>query len=75
MKRNDDDFDFFSPFLCQSLGKVVVLLPGPRWRILCQTIIAALSLLSDAPLTAQGRLLNGHQTSASTPSIVIKLGR
>lgn len=35
----------------------------------------ALSLLSDAPLTAQGRLLNGHETSASIPSIVIKLGR
>ena len=54
---------------------MVVLLPGPQWRILCQTIISVLSLLSDAPLTAQGRLLNGHQTSASIPSIVIKLGR
>lgn len=31
-------------------------------------------IASDAPLTAQGRLLNGHQTSASSPSIVIKLG-
>lgn len=62
-------------FFCRSLGRVVVLLPGPQRRILCQTIISALSLLSDAPLTAQGRLLNGHQTSASIPSIVIKLGR
>lgn len=62
-------------FSCRSLGRVVVLLPGPQRRILCQTIILALSLLSDAPLTAQGRLLNGHQTSASIPSIVIKLGR
>lgn len=70
--RNDDDFDFS---FCRSLGRVVVLLPGPQRRILCQTIISALSLLSDALLTAQGRLLNGHQTSASIPSIVIKLGR
>lgn len=54
---------------------MVVLLPGPQRRILCQTIMSALSLLSDAPLTARGRLLNGHQTSASIPSIVIKLGR
>lgn len=66
---------FFPPFFCWCLGRVVVLLPGLQWRILCQTIISALSLLSDAPLTAQGRLLNGHQTSASIPSIVIKLGR
>lgn len=60
---------------CRSLGRVVVLLPGPQRRILCQTIISALSLLSEALLTAQGQLLNGHQTSASIPSIVIKLGR